>query len=228
MAPEASESAVPPPATPAEGALTHHGRGRQGFWLLTLGSVGVVFGDIGTSPLYAMREALAHSRSGGTSELAVLGVVSLMFWALTLIVTLKYVYFLLKADNKGEGGTLALMALAQRALGRRSIWVFVLGMVGTALFYGDGIITPAISVLAAVEGLKGAPGLGPVLEPYVLPIAAGILIALFMVQSKGTASVARYFGPITVVWFLTLAALGAWHLQDDWSIFRGLSPHYGV
>ena len=227
MAPEASDAAAPP-ATPAEGALHHHGRGRQGFWLLTLGSVGVVFGDIGTSPLYAMREALAHSRSGGTTELAVLGVVSLMFWALTLIVTLKYVYFLMKADNKGEGGTLALMALAQRALGRRSIWVFMLGVVGTALFYGDGIITPAISVLAAVEGLENAPGFGPMLAPYILPIAAGILIALFMVQAKGTASVARYFGPITVLWFLTLAALGIYHLHEDLSIFRALSPHYGV
>jgi KUP system potassium uptake protein len=228
MAPEASAVDGPSPTTPAEGALHHHGHGRQGFWLLALGSVGVVFGDIGTSPLYAMREALAHSRGGGASELAVLGVVSLMFWALMLIVTLKYVWFLMKADNKGEGGTLALMALAQRALGRRSIWVFALGMVGTALFYGDGIITPAISVLAAAEGLKGAPGLGPVLAPYVLPIAAGILIALFMVQSKGTASVARYFGPITVIWFLTLAALGLYHLHEDFSIFRSLSPHYGV
>jgi KUP system potassium uptake protein len=228
MADEASGADDQAPATPAEGALTHHGRGRQGFWLLAMGSVGVVFGDIGTSPLYAMREALAHSRSTTATELAVLGVVSLMFWALTLIVTLKYVWFLMKADNKGEGGTLALMALAQRALGRRSGWVFLLGVVGTALFYGDGIITPAISVLAAVEGLEGAPGVGHLLTPYIVPIAAGILIALFLVQSKGTASVARFFGPITVVWFLTLAALGAWHLHDDWSIFRALSPHYGV
>lgn len=228
MASEASGATEPTPPTAAEGALTHHGRGKQGFWLLTLGSVGVVFGDIGTSPLYAMREALAHSRSGGTTELAVLGVVSLMFWALTLIVTLKYVYFLLKADNKGEGGTLALMALAQKAMGRRSIWVFLLGVIGTALFYGDGIITPAISVLAAVEGLKSAPGLGPVMSPFILPIAAGILISLFMVQSRGTASVARFFGPITVVWFLTLAGLGLYHLHEDLSIFRALSPHYGV
>lgn len=228
MAPEASEAATPPPATPAEGALKHHGHDRHGFWLLTLGSIGVVFGDVGTSPLYAMREALHHSRGGGESELAVLGVVSLAFWALTLIVTLKYVYFLMKADNKGEGGTLALMALAQRALGRRSVVVFALGVVGTALFYGDGIITPAISVLSATEGLKEAPGLGPVLAPYILPIAAAILIALFMVQSKGTAGVARFFGPITVVWFLTLAGLGIYHLHEDFSIFRAISPHYGV
>ena len=228
MAPEASEAAAPAPKTPAEGALQHHGHDRQGFWLLAMGSVGVVFGDVGTSPLYAMREALHHSRGGGESELAVLGVVSLAFWALTLIVTLKYVWFLMKADNKGEGGTLALMALAQRALGRRSVVVFMLGVVGTALFYGDGIITPAISVLSATEGLKEAPGLGPVLAPYVLPIAATILVILFLVQSKGTASVARFFGPITVVWFLTLAALGIFHLHEDFSIFRAVLPHYGV
>ncbi|HEX6860244.1 MAG TPA: potassium transporter Kup [Caulobacteraceae bacterium] len=227
MASEASGAGEPAP-TAAEGALTHHGRGKQGFWLLALGSVGVVFGDIGTSPLYAMREALAHSRSGGTTELAVLGVVSLMFWALTLIVTLKYVYFLMKADNKGEGGTLALMALAQKALGRRSAWVFLLGVIGTALFYGDGIITPAISVLAATEGLKSAPGLGPIFAPFVLPLAAIILVSLFMVQSRGTAGVAKFFGPITVVWFLTLAGLGLYHLHEDVSIFRALSPHYGV
>jgi KUP system potassium uptake protein len=200
----------------------------EGFWALALGSVGVVFGDIGTSPLYAMREALAHSRSGGTDELAVFGVVSLVTWALILIVTLKYVIFLLQADNKGEGGTLALMALAQRSLGRRSALVFFLGMVGAALFYSDGIITPALSVLSAVEGLKVAPGVGGALSPFVLPISAGILIALFMVQSKGTASVARYFGPITALWFITLAGLGALHIFDDPRILMGLSPHYGV
>ena len=200
----------------------------EGFWALALGSVGVVFGDIGTSPLYAMREALAHSRSGGTDELAVFGVVSLVTWALILIVTLKYVIFLLQADNKGEGGTLALMALAQRSLGRRSALVFFLGMVGAALFYSDGIITPALSGLSAVEGLKVAPGVGGALSPFVLPISAGILIALFMVQSKGTASVARYFGPITALWFITLAGLGVLHIFDDPRILMGLSPHYGV
>ena len=200
----------------------------EGFWALALGSVGVVFGDIGTSPLYAMREALAHSRSGGANELAVFGVVSLVTWALILIVTLKYVVFLLQADNKGEGGTLALMALARRALGRRSGAVFFLGMVGAALFYSDGIITPALSVLSAVEGLKVAPGLGTALAPFVLPISAGILIALFMVQSRGTASVARFFGPITALWFLTLASLGLLHIFDAPRILMGLSPHYGV
>ena len=212
---------------PTQHPKDDHAKG-HGFLALTVGSIGVVFGDIGTSPLYAMREALHHAKSGGTSDLAVLGVVSLAFWALLIVVTLKYVVFLMKADNKGEGGTLALMALAQRALARRSVWVFSLGVIGTALFYGDGIITPAISVLSAVEGLKDAPHLGKVLSPFVLPIAAGILIALFMIQSRGTASMARYFGPLTAVWFVVLAALGLYHLHDDLSIFRALSPHYGV
>jgi KUP system potassium uptake protein len=204
-----------------------HGKG-SGFWALAVGSVGVVFGDIGTSPLYAMREALHHARTGGAAELEVLGIVSLIFWALLLVVTVKYVIFLMRADNKGEGGTLALMALAQHALAKRSGWVFLLGVFGAALFYGDGIITPAVSVLSAVEGLGDAPGVGDSFDPFILPIAAGILIALFMVQSKGTASVAKFFGPITVLWFLTLAALGVYHLFDDPSILRALSPHYGV
>ena len=216
------------PAHPHPSAAGAGGHVKAGKWGLIIGAIGVVFGDIGTSPLYAMREALHHSRSGGTAELAVLGVVSLVFWALILVVTLKYVVFLMKADNKGEGGTLALMALAQRAMGRRSGLVFLLGVCGAALFYGDGVITPAISVVSAVEGLRDAPGIGHVLSPFVLPIAAGILIALFMIQSRGTASVARYFGPLTAIWFLILAGLGLWHIFDDISILRALSPHYGV
>ncbi|ACG76464.1 system potassium uptake protein [Phenylobacterium zucineum HLK1] len=218
-----------PAGAPENGAQGTHHAPKDKFWALVLGSVGVVFGDIGTSPLYAMREALAHSKSGGTAELAVLGVVSLITWALILIVTIKYVIFLMRADNKGEGGTLALMALAQRVTpGTRSAMIFLLGVAGAALFYGDGIITPAVSVLSAVEGLREAPGMGARLAPYVLPISAGILIGLFLVQSRGTASVARYFGPITAVWFVVLAVLGAYHIADDLSIFRALSPWYGV
>jgi KUP system potassium uptake protein len=235
----ASSSTSPPlsppshPATPGDATAHDHGHGGDshggsGFRALVIGAIGVVFGDIGTSPLYAMREALHHSRSGGTAELAVLGVVSLVFWALILVVTLKYVVFLMRADNKGEGGTLALMALAQHAIGRRSGLIFLLGVCGAALFYGDGVITPAVSVLSAVEGLKDAPGIGPALAPYILPIAAGILIALFMVQSRGTASVAKFFGPLTALWFLILAGLGLYHIFDDLSILRALSPHYGV
>ena len=209
----------------AEG--THHAP-KDKFWALTLGSVGVVFGDIGTSPLYAMREALHHARGGG-GELAVLGVVSLITWALILIVTIKYVVFLMRADNKGEGGTLALMALAQRVSpGQRSAIILGLGMLGASLFYADGIITPAVSVLGAVEGLRDAPGVPKQAADWVLPISAGILVALFLIQSRGTASMAKFFGPITAVWFLVLAGLGLYHISEDLSVFRALSPHYGV
>jgi KUP system potassium uptake protein len=210
-------------ADPAGGAVTapeasHHAASHDSFRGLMLGALGVVFGDIGTSPLYAMREALHHSRATVSPELAVLGVVSLVTWALILIVTIKYVVFLMRADNKGEGGTLALMALAQRFLPRRS----------GALFYGDGIITPAVSVLSAVEGVRDGPGAPHGISEMVLPISAGILIALFLVQAKGTASVARFFGPVMALWFLVLAGLGVFHIIDDLTIFRALSPHYGV
>ncbi len=216
------------PASAAPGAAegAHHAP-KEKFWALTLGSVGVVFGDIGTSPLYAMREALAHSRGGG-GEVAVLGVVSLITWALLLVVSLKYVVFLMRADNKGEGGTLALMALAQRVSpGGRSAIIFFLGVFGAALFYADGIITPAVSVLGSMEGMKEIPGIGSRLTPFVLPVTAGILIALFLVQSRGTASVAKLFGPVTAVWFLVLGGLGLYHIADDFSVLRALSPHYG-
>jgi len=198
----------------------------HGLWTLTLGSIGIVFGDIGTSPLYAMREALAHS--SGATEPAVLGVVSLVFWALTLIVTIKYVFLVLRADNKGEGGTLALMALAQHVIGRRTRLIFALGVCGAALFYGDSLITPAISVLSAAEGIVAAPGIGDGFQPYVLPTAGVILIALFMVQARGTARVGWYFGPIMVVWFVVLAALGLSQIFREPSVLRGLSPLYGI
>ena len=218
-----------PPATASGGVDGSHGGAHPAnprFLALTVGSIGVVFGDIGTSPIYAMREALAHTR--GASELAVLGVVSLVFWALMLIVTVKYVVLVMRADNKGEGGTLALMALAQHALGRRSIFIFSLGIIGASLFYGDGLITPAISVLSAAEGLKDAPAIGHLFTPYVLPLAGVILIALFMVQSRGAGSVGRLFGPITLAWFVVLGALGLAYVVREPSILRGLSPYYGV
>jgi len=225
--PKTQDSTVAPahPHPSAAGAGGHVRAGKLG---LIVGAIGVVFGDIGTSPLYAMREALSHSRSGGTAELAVLGTVSLVFWALILVVTVKYVVFLMRADNKGEGGTLALMALAQHAIGKRSSLVFFLGVCGAAMFYGDGVLTPAVSVLSAVEGLGAAPGVSGQVAPFIVPIAAGILIALFMVQSRGTASMARAFGPITAVWFMVMAGMGVWHIFDDPSILRALSPHYGV
>ena len=225
--PRPQESSVAP-AHPHPSAAGAGGHVRAGKWGLVLGAIGVVFGDIGTSPLYAMREALSHSRSGGTAELAVLGTVSLVFWALILVVTVKYVVFLMRADNKGEGGTLALMALAQHAIGKRSSLVFFLGVCGAAMFYGDGVLTPAVSVLSAVEGLGAAPGVSGQVTPFIVPIAAAILVGLFMVQSRGTASMARAFGPITAIWFLVMAGMGLWHIFDDPSILRAVSPHYGV
>ena len=204
------------------------GHGKATHRALILGAIGVVFGDIGTSPIYALREAIGHAQKGVGGELAIIGVVSLAFWALMIVVTFKYVMFLMRADNKGEGGTLSLMALAQHAVGRRSAWLFVLGVCGAALFYADGVITPAISVLSAVEGLKDAPGLNGELDPFILPISAGILITLFLVQSRGTAGLAKLFGPITAVWFLSLGVLGLTHIFDDISILRALSPTYGI
>ena len=175
------------------------------FWALTLGAIGVVYGDIGTSPLYAFREAvLAAERRWHAPpiEEAILGILSLIVWALILVVSVKYVIILLRADNNGEGGTLALMALARNAVrGRGVLWIITLGMISAALFYGDAMITPALSVLSAVEGLEIA---APALEPYVVPLAVVILFGLFAVQSHGTARVAAFFGPITLVWFLTL------------------------
>ena len=198
------------------------------FWALTLGSIGVVYGDIGTSPLYALKESLAAATGHGISILTremVLGVVSLILWALIIIVTIKYVVFVLRADNNGEGGTLSLVTLAQRALGHSTGLTIILGMVGASLFYGDVIITPAISVLSAVEGLKLAT---PAFEPYVVPLSLAILIALFAVQRFGTAGVASFFGPITVFWFLAMAGGGLMHIRDDLSIFAAVNPAHGL
>jgi KUP system potassium uptake protein len=199
---------------------------RQGFLALTIGSIGVVFGDIGTSPLYALREALAHARHGA-SQTAALGVCSLVIWALILIVTVKYLILVMRADNRGEGGTLALMALAQHALGKPSSLILGLGIVGAAMFYADSLITPAISVLSAAEGLTGAPG-GAAFGPYVLPIAGVILAALFAVQARGTAAVGRFFGPVMLVWFLALAALGLHWIVREPGVLVALNPVYGV
>src|SRR2546430_5864517 len=188
--------------------LPVHGNGEAhpatSFWALTIGSIGVVYGDIGTSPLYAFREAIVAASGGGeVARTAVLGVLSLILWALIVVVTLKYVLILLRADNNGEGGTLTLMALAQRALGKSTPILVLLGTISGALFYGDAVITPALSVLSAIEGLKIAT---PAFEPYVVPLTIVILVALFAVQSRGTAQVATFFGPITLVWFAAIAA----------------------
>lgn len=199
------------------------------FALLAIGAVGVVFGDIGTSPLYAFREALNQAAPTGVSAAEIMGVLSLALWSLILVVTVKYVLFLMRADNEGEGGVLALLALAGRAIGGRRGIILVLGAAGAALFYGDAIITPALSVLSAVEGLKTVPGIGARIDEHlILQITVVILIALFAVQSRGTASVAKLFGPICVVWFVALATLGIMHISDEPAILGAISPHHAV
>ena len=197
-----------------------------GFWALTLGSIGVVFGDIGTSPLYAFREAVQAAAHGGpVTRDIVLGVLSMILWSLFVVVTAKYVLLLLRADNNGEGGTLSLMALGQRALGRRSWPLLALGVIGASMFIGDSMITPAISVLSAVEGLKLVT---PALEHYVVPLTVFILVGLFSVQSSGTARVAAAFGPVMMVWFTTLAVMGLLHISDDPGVLAAFNPWYAI
>jgi KUP system potassium uptake protein len=196
------------------------------FWALALGSIGVVFGDIGTSPLYAFREAVAGAVQGQpVTRVIVLGVLSLILWALFIVVTAKYVLLLLRADNNGEGGTLSLMALGQRAFGRRSWPLLALGVIGASMFIGDSMITPAISVLSAVEGLKLVT---PALEHYVVPLTVFILVGLFSVQSSGTARVASAFGPVMIVWFSSLAVMGLINISDDPSVLAAINPWYGI
>ncbi len=203
------------------------GRKPQSFWILALGSIGVVYGDIGTSPLYALREAVlaATDKTGPITQPIILGVLSLIIWALILVVTVKYVFILLNADNNGEGGTLSLMALSQRVMGSNMVLIPMLAMIGAALFYGDAMITPAISVLSAVEGLKI---ITPALEPFVLPITLAIIVGLFAVQSRGTASVAALFGPITLVWFAVIALAGLVHIGDNPAVLLSFSPHHAI
>jgi len=219
----------PPSAKPSAGASLDTPEAPSGhktnLLSLALASIGVVYGDIGTSPLYALRESLAHSKSHGLSEEAVIGTVSLLIWALFFTVTAKYVLFLMRADNRGEGGTLSLMALAKQTLSRRSTVVFFLGVAGAALFSGDAIITPAISVLSALEGLDLVT---PIFDPYVLPITVLILVTLFFVQRTGTARVATFFGPIMLVFFATIAILGLLHIGDAPRIFRAFNPLNGL
>ncbi len=196
---------------------------------LTLGALGVVYGDIGTSPLYAFRESFHFAHDLAVTAANILGVLSLIFWALIIIISIKYIVFVMRADNDGEGGILALTALIIPAQGykRQSIrWVLILlGVFGTALLYGDGVITPAISVLSAVEGLGVAT---PLFEPYIIPITVAILVGLFAFQSRGTESVGRVFGPITLIWFATLAVLGtSWIVQHP-AVFAAINPWYGI
>ena len=198
---------------------------RHGIAALTLGALGVVYGDIGTSPIYAFREALKATGAAVPGPAEVLGILSLLIWTLILIVTVKYVFVLLRADNRGEGGILALYTLVRLAAGRRSIPVLLLALSGAALFAGDAAITPAISVLSAVEGsMLILPGMAA----YVLPVTIGIIIALFAVQRTGTARVAMFFGPVCALWFLALAGLGLVHIVDAPQVLHAFSPIWGV
>ena len=193
---------------------------------LAFATIGVVFGDIGTSPLYAMREALHPVVvAGGDLRTAVLGVASLLIWSLILIVTLKYVVFLMKADNKGEGGILSLVVLVESLLKQKGGIILALGMIGAAFFFGDAMITPAMSVLSAVEGLKVV---NAGFDPFIVPLTLAILVSLFLFQYKGTAGVASLFAPITFVWFLTIGIIGFIHIFDDPQIFLAFNPAYGL
>src|SRR5216684_371041 len=203
---------------------TAAGKARQG---LVIGALGVVYGDIGTSPLYTIKQCIA-SIGGTITPTSVYGVLSLIAWALFIVVTLKYVIVIMRTDNRGEGGILALTALALRTTsrtGRRHRWILAAGLVGAALFYGDGVITPAISVLSAVEGLKVAT---PVFEPYILPITVVLLLGLFLVQRRGTALVGGFFGPVTAVWFVVIGLLGAVEIFKQPEILWALNPYYGI
>ena len=221
----ASEEAASSPRASDSATPQHHQPSRL-TPALVLACLGVVYGDIGTSPLYALRESLVHAHEEGLPETSVIGIVSLLFWTVVLIVTIKYVILILRADNNGEGGTLSLVAKAQGALkvgprARRRRLLLLLGIVGVSLFFGDSMITPAISVLSAVEGLTLVQ---PAFQPWVVPVTLGIVMALFWVQSGGTDRIARLFGPVMLAWFTTMAILGISHIADDARILQALNP----
>src|SRR6195952_403532 len=224
--PMSSESAITAAETPAANG---HGDAHStaGFKALLIGSIGVVYGDIGTSPLYALREAVmaASGPAGIVTPQAVLGVVSLILWALIIVVTLKYVVILLRADNNGEGGTLALMALAQRAVGSGAGSIVLLGIISGALFYGDAAITPALSVLSAIEGIKLVT---EAFEPYVVPLTVVILLVLFAAQSRGTARVAAFFGPVMCIWFAIIAIAAIAPIMQRPEVLYALNPLLAV
>ncbi|RZI44140.1 potassium transporter Kup [Herbaspirillum sp. HC18] len=191
---------------------------------LTIAAIGVVYGDIGTSPLYAMKEVFSKEHGLPLTEANLFGVVSLILWTLTIIVSLKYVALILRADNRGEGGIMALVALALSSVTRKSAWytpITLIGLVGAALFYGDGVITPAISVLSAVEGLEVAT---PAFQPYVVPLTVAVLVGLYMFQSKGTAGIGKWFGPVMLIWFAALAAMGVANVIDKPAILGAINP----
>jgi KUP system potassium uptake protein len=221
-----SDVVAPAPETAAaNGHGEAHSTAR--FTALLIGSIGVVYGDIGTSPLYAFREAVvaASGSAGAVTPQAVLGVLSLILWALIVVVTLKYVVVLLRADNNGEGGTLALMALAQRAVGHGAGTIVLLGIISGALFYGDAVITPALSVLSAIEGIKLVT---ETFDPYVVPLTVLILLALFAAQSRGTARVAAFFGPVMCIWFAVIAVAAIPAIVQHAEVLLALNPLHAV
>ncbi|MCE2764370.1 MAG: KUP/HAK/KT family potassium transporter [Ilumatobacteraceae bacterium] len=204
-----------------------HGGHKAGMGALALGALGIVYGDIGTSPLYAFREAFEHQHLDASNPVYAFGVASLAFWALVIIISIKYLTFVMKADNHGEGGILALtaMVMPKGTLKGRGRVVVGLGVFGTALLYGDGLITPAISVLSAVEGVKEAT---TALDDFIIPIAVAILAVLFLVQKRGTAGIGRVFGPVMMVWFTVLGVLGLGQLLEDASVLKAVNPIYAV
>ncbi|MCB6183650.1 potassium transporter Kup [Leeia sp. TBRC 13508] len=204
-----------------------NGHRTQGVGALVLGAIGVVYGDIGTSPLYTLKECFGGSHKIPFSPDSVYGILSLIFWALMIVVSIKYVIFIMRADNNGEGGILALMALALRGTERtRTRWfLMVLGIFGASMFFGDGMITPAVSVLSAVEGLTL---INPALEHYVLPVAIAVLIGLFAIQRFGTASVGKLFGPIMLLWFGALGVLGLTEIVSHPMVLKALNPYYAI
>ena len=192
--------------------------------MLLVGALGVVFGDIGTSPIYALRESL-RAAGGAEIQATVLGVLSLVFWAVVLVVALKYVVFVMRADNQGEGGTMALISLALPAAGRLRTVLLGIGLGGASLFFGDAMITPAISVLSAIEGLQIAT---PVFKPYVVPVAAAVLVVLFVIQSRGSGRVGRLFGPVMAMWFAVLGLVGVTHVLARPTVLASLDPRYAL
>ncbi|MDR0788231.1 MAG: potassium transporter Kup [Gemmatimonadota bacterium] len=203
-------------------------RGRGYLAALSLSALGVVFGDLGTSPLYSLREAFVESHGVALTTANILGVLSLVFWALVIVISIKYLVFILRADNRGEGGILALTSLLTPSRGDRldGRWVLILlGLFGTALLYGDGMITPAITVLSAVEGLEIVT---PFFDPYVIPITIAILIGIFSIQHRGTGSMGKIFGPILLVWFLTIAMLGVIWIVQAPEVLRAINPLHGA
>jgi len=192
--------------------------------MLLVGALGVVFGDIGTSPIYAFRESL-RAAGGVEAQATVLGIISLVFWAVVLVVALKYVVFVMRADNQGEGGTMALISLALPGAWRLRTVLLTIGLGGASLFFGDAMITPAISVLSAIEGLQIAT---PVFRPYVVPVAAVVLIALFVIQSRGSGCVGRLFGPVMAAWFVVLGLAGITHALTRPGVLVSLDPRYAL